>query len=124
MMKKSIKKLMKKWKEFLTMTITTILMMPMTAWANSTNIQDAIQGASSANFDSIEGFFGDLIKVATNLIPPVATLALLIGVLVSFLCAPLKKYRGVGLGCIVFGVLLLILYLFLPTIINMIAGNA
>lgn len=123
-MKKSIKKLMKKWKEFLTMTITTILMMPMTAWANSTNIQDAIQGASSANFDSIEGFFGDLIKVATNLIPPVATLALLIGVLVSFLCAPLKKYRGVGLGCIVFGVLLLILYLFLPTIINMIAGNA
>ncbi len=115
---------MKKWKEFLTMTLTTMFMMPMTAWANSTNIQNAIQGASSASFDSIEGFFGDLIKVATNLIPPVATLALLIGVLVSFLCAPLKKYRGVGLGCIVFGVLLLILYLFLPTIINMLSGNA
>lgn len=121
---KVMKTIMKKGKLFLTMTMLT-MMMPTTAWAkSSTDIQDAIQGASSANFDSIEGFFGDLIKVATNLIPPVATLALLIGVLVAFLCAPLKKYRGVGLGCIVFGVLLLLLYLFLPTIINMLSGNA
>lgn len=124
-MEKSVKKTNKRWKVFLTMTMVIMMMMPMTAWAkSSTDIQNAIQGASSANFDSIEGFFGDLIKIATNLIPPVATLALLIGVLVAFLCAPLKKYRGVGLGCIVFGVLLLLLYLFLPTIINMLSGNA
>lgn len=116
-------KKVKKWKAFFVTAWVASMTMPMTVWANSTNIQNAIQGASSANFSSIEDFFNELIKVATNLIPPVATLALLIGVLVSFLCAPLKKYRGVGLGCIVFGVLLLILYLFLPTIINMLAGK-
>lgn len=115
---------MKRWKEMIVMATSTVMMLPTKVWASSDNIQKAIEGASKADFDSIEGFFGDLIKIATNLIPPVATLALLIGVLTAFLCAPLKKYRGFGLGCIVFAILLLILYLFLPTIINMIAGNA
>ncbi len=114
----------KKWKETISIAICSTLLPSTTAWANSSNIQNAIKGASNANFDSIEGFFGELIKITTNLIPPVATLALLIGVLTAFLCAPLKKYRGFGLGCIVFAILLLILYLFLPTIINMLAGNA
>ena len=77
------------------MAWAAIMAMPiMTAWANDTNIQDAIQGASSANFSSIEEFFNELI-IVTNLIAPVATLALLIGVLVSFLCAPLKISRCV-----------------------------
>lgn len=94
-----------------------LLAVPKTVWA--ANIQQAIQSSSNAIFSNLDAFVAKLIKVATSLIPPVATLALLIGVLVAFVCTPLKKYRGFDLGCIAFSIILLLLYLFLPTIITM-----
>lgn len=47
---------MKRWKETLAMATSTVMMLPTKAWASSDNIQKAIEGASKADFDSIEGF--------------------------------------------------------------------
>lgn len=107
-------------KEKLAVTAAMIMAAPQTVFASE--IQKAIKSSSKATFDSIDSVWAKLITYAEAWIPPAATLALLIGVLVAFVCAPLKKYRGFGLGCIVFSIALLLLYLLLPTIITMLTA--
>ena len=109
----------KRWKERLIAVGTMVTMLPQTVFANA--ILDAIEDADTASFDSVDAVWQTAIGYAESWIPPAATLAMLVGVLCAFVCAPLKKYRGFGLGCIVFAIAMFLLYLLLPTIITMFA---
>ena len=108
-----------RWKEKLVAAAAMVTLFPQTVFASA--IQDAFEDADTASFDSVDAVWATAIDYAEAWIPPAATLALLIGVLCAFVCAPLKKYRGFGLGCIVFSIAMFLLYLLLPTIITMFA---
>ena len=114
---------MKRWKEIVITAASTVMMLPTTVFANSDSIQKAIQNANQAELSSIDDFFKALASSANGLIPIVATVALLVGILISLAASPFKKYRGMGVAAVVFVFGLLVLLWMLPELISLFSGG-
>lgn len=107
------------------LSVPMLFLIPTNVYANgvANDLKTALNGGSATGFDGIKSFFETLLTNVVDLIPIVGTLALALGVVICFTTSPLKKYRGVGYGCIASAVAAYALWLFMPAILGMLQSN-
>lgn len=117
----------RKQKTYVTLALFVILTTLSTQmiFANDVaqSIQDAMSGGGGGGFDNVTQFFTQILSHVSGLVPIVGALALVAGFVISFVVAPFKNQRQLGIGCIVFSILMFALWIFMPYILNILTEN-
>ncbi len=107
-------------KEKVTATATLLLFSPKTVFANE--IQNAINSSNSSSFDNLENFFQRIIDMTEGWIGYFGAFAFITGILIWLATSFSKKYRGMGLACVLTALAALVVWLLLPALVSSLSG--
>ena len=106
-------------KEKVTATATLLLFSPKTVFANE--IQNAINSSNSSSFDNLENF-QRIIDMTEGWIGYFGAFAFITGILIWLATSFSKKYRGMGLACVLTALAALVVWLLLPALVSSLSG--
>ena len=113
---------MKKYGNLVLMLAAGVVLLLQNVYASE--IQKAIESSSTASFESFEAFMAMIIGWLEGNVAYLGAFAFLVGILICFAGAPLKKYRGAGYACLGAAAVAFMLWLLLPTLITTFGGGA
>ena len=107
-------------KEKAAVVTTLLLVSPKTVFASE--IQNAIDSADASSFDNLENFFQRIVDMTEGWIGYFGAFAFITGILIWLATSFSKKYRGMGLACVLTAFAALVVWLLLPALVSSLNG--